>query len=410
MEGAWRALGAELTAAGLKEGAGEPPAITGPDYLVVAVCGARESMGPGSLSFATEEGHLASAVYNGAEGIVTSPGLKGGFRGNTGLVGTFVLTGNPRLLFASALNTLEREFRPKLPQGEPLYADRDSCQIGEGVSFGPFCYIGKNVKIGPGSLIGPYAFLEDEAEIGANTILHPRVTVRWRARIGANCVIHSGCVIGGDGFGYTQVPVPEADRLLHYRNAHLGSVSIGDNVEMGSLTAVDRGFVEDSVIGPGTKLDNLAQIGHNAKIGRDAIVVSQVGVGGHAEVGDRVFLLGQAGLSHGVSVGDDAIITGQSGVTGRVPPGRKAWGGTPARPMEEYLRDIGLARRQLPLLQRFLAAFKKSRDFDGLKKAFHGEGGPGLGEDGPEKPQKPQKPEKIAKPKKAAKDDKREKP
>jgi UDP-3-O-[3-hydroxymyristoyl] glucosamine N-acyltransferase len=370
--GAWERLSRDLPALGAPSGA--PPEIVGPDFGVGSLHGAMEPMGEGSLAFAAEGKHLALALQNGARGIITTPAL-----GKDQVPATLVLIDSPRLLFAAVLNVVDYEARPPLPEGEPLFKDKSSVTLGGGVRLGPFSYIGANVMIGARSVVGPYVFIEDDVEVGEDTILHPRATLRWGVKIGSRCQIHSGSVIGGDGFGYTQVPGNA--RLVHYKNAHLGSVTIGDDVEIGSLTAVDRGLVEDTVVASGTKLDNLVQVGHNVRIGRDAIIVSQVGIGGHTQVGDRAFILGQVGLSHGAVVGEDAILTGQSGVTGKVPPGRRAWGGTPARPMEDYLRDQGHVHRSLPLWNRFLRLFKKSGDFAELKKAF-------LEAEGQEKPGK----------------------
>jgi UDP-3-O-[3-hydroxymyristoyl] glucosamine N-acyltransferase len=353
----------------LKAG-GEPlpaPLIEGEDIVVKGLYSSSETMGEGSLTFATDKKYLALAVKNQANAVITAESLLEGLEGKKP---SSVIFKDPRLLFVSVLNLLESESRPNLPQGEPLFADKESVTIGLDVKLGPYTYIGKNVSIGNGSVIGPYCFIEDDVEIGDFTTLHPRVTLRWRVKVGSYTQIHSGSVIGGDGFGYTQVPISSKGRLFHLKNSHLGSVVIGDHVEIGSLSAVDRGLVEDTVIESGTKLDNLVQIGHNVKIGKDAIIVSQVGIAGHSVVGDRAFVLGQVGLSHGAVVGEDAIVTGQTGVTKKIPPGRKAWGGTPARPMEEYLRDQGNIHLYLPRLKTLIDELKKSQSFDEFKKNF----------------------------------------
>ncbi|MDR2200027.1 MAG: UDP-3-O-(3-hydroxymyristoyl)glucosamine N-acyltransferase [Deltaproteobacteria bacterium] len=368
LEDASRDLKKSLTAAGFARLPERLWELSGPDFPVRSLRAADEEGDSGSLTFADGERHLSRALENGSAGIIAGEGLKDSL--SKGRNRTLVFTREPRLLFAAVLNLVEKELRPPPPQGEPVFKDRESVEMGQGVSIGPFTYIGAGVKIGARALIGSHVFIEDEVEIGEDTVIHPGVSLRWRVRIGSRVRIHGGSVIGGDGFGYTQAPVPETGRLLHYRNAHLGAVVVEDDVEIGTLTAVDRGLVKDTIIASGSRLDNLVQIGHNAQIGRDCVVVSQTGVAGHSKVGNRVFLLGQAGLSHGAEVGDDAIVTGQSGVTGKIPPGRRAWAGTPARPMEEQLRSQGNVRRGLPLWNMFLRLFFKAQSFGELKDAF----------------------------------------
>ncbi|MDR2421982.1 MAG: UDP-3-O-(3-hydroxymyristoyl)glucosamine N-acyltransferase [Deltaproteobacteria bacterium] len=347
-------------------GGGRAPSVEtlGGETLISALSSAEEA-GPGALCFATSPDYLAKAKAGGAAAVVVPPSLAPRLEGRPALV-----VAEPRLLFAAILSLAKDAAIPPLPLGEPYFLDRSTCQIGQGVAFGPRCYVGRRVKIGDGAVVGPDVFLEDDVEIGEGTILHPKVVVRWGCRIGRRCQIHSGAVIGEDGFGYAQVPSPETGRLIHYKNPHLGRVIVGDDVEIGALSAVDRGLVADTVVERGVKMDNLVQIGHNCHLGQDVIVVAQVGCGGHSQVGDRVFLLGQCGLSHGSVVGADAIVTGQTGVTGRIPPGRTAWSGTPNRPMAQDLRSQAMVTRDLPRWRRFWAEFRKSPSFEALKKAF----------------------------------------
>jgi UDP-3-O-[3-hydroxymyristoyl] glucosamine N-acyltransferase len=381
---------ASRLAADIPGPAPEAPRLSGPGFAVGAVAGAREKAPPGALTFAAEKRHLGPALESGAKGVVTLPELEAEANAS-GASATLVLFPQPRLLFAAVLNVLEARLRPPMPEGEPSFRDRGSVSIGPGARFGPFCWIGANVSIGARAIIGPYCYIEDECVVGDEAVLHPRVTLRWRSQVGARAVIHSGCVIGGDGFGYTQAPIGLPPGVLHYKNAHLGRAVVSGGAEIGSNSAVDRGMVEDTVIGEGSKLDNLVQIGHNVRVGRAAIVASLAGAAGHASVGDRAVVLGQAGLSHGAAVGDDAILTGQAGATGSIPPGRRAWSGPPARPMEEQLRDQALARRYLPLWRRFLELFRKSESFGELKVRFSEKPG------GPEKAESPEKPESPGK-------------
>jgi UDP-3-O-[3-hydroxymyristoyl] glucosamine N-acyltransferase len=324
-----------------------------------------EEAAPGAICFATSAAYLAKAKAGGAAALVVAPDLEGSLAGCPALV-----TQDPRLAFAAILSIAKESLIPPLPQGEPFFLDRSSCRIGQGATFGPRSYVGARVAIGDGVVVGPDVFLENDAEIGAGTILHPKVVIRWGCRVGKNCQIHAGAVIGEDGFGYVQVPCPKTGRLIHYKNPHLGRAILGDDVEVGANTTIDRGLVADTVIGRGTKIDNLVQIGHNCRLGRDVIAVAQTGFGGHSQVGDRVFVLGQAGLSHGAIVGEDAIITGQTGVTGKVPAGRTAWSGTPKKPMSQDLKSQAMVARDLPRFRRFWREFRKSPSFEALKTAL----------------------------------------
>ncbi|MDR0881402.1 MAG: UDP-3-O-(3-hydroxymyristoyl)glucosamine N-acyltransferase [Candidatus Adiutrix sp.] len=337
---------------------GEPGVVINSLAAVDEVTGA----GPGALTFAVAPSYLAKAIQAGASAVIVPPSLA------DESTRPALLAAEPRLIFAVLLGRLGRQ--PIPVEGEPLWADRATVSLGRGVVIGPGAFIGRGVKIGDRTVIGPQAFLGDGVEVGPDCLIHPRAVLRWGVRVGQRCQIHSGAVIGEDGFGYTQLPQPAAGRLIHYKNEHSGGVVLEDDVEVGANSAIDRGLVSDTVIGRGTKIDNLVQIGHNCRIGRDCLLVSQVGVAGHSAIGDRVFLLGQAGLGPGVTIGQDAIICAQAGVTGRIPPGRRLWHGEPARPERESLQTRALSASQLPKVRHFFQLLKKCASFEELKAAF----------------------------------------
>ncbi|MDR2350029.1 MAG: UDP-3-O-(3-hydroxymyristoyl)glucosamine N-acyltransferase [Deltaproteobacteria bacterium] len=345
------------------------------DPLIRRLAACDETPEPGTLTFAVKKEFLLRALEKGFAAVLTLPELAGALpkpeEGPIDAVAppVLALSPDPRLLFAGILELAENDLKPENPPGEPFFKDRASCDIDPSVTFGPFSYVGANVKIGKNAVVGLRATIEDEVTIGDDCFLHPGVILRWRVKLGKRVIVHAGAVLGEDGFGYTQVPGKDG-RLFHYKNSHLGTVVIGDDVEIGALACVDRGLVGDTVVGPGSKLDNLTQIGHNCAIGTDCAMASQAGVAGHSVVGDRAFLLGQSGVSHGSIVGADAIITGQCGVTGTIPPGKRAWAGTPSVPLNEQLATLALARRYLPRLKDLFLALKKSEDFGDLKKNF----------------------------------------
>lgn len=335
------------------------------DTAITALAAADEA-GPGVLVFAIAPKYLEKALSAGAAAVIINPELAEAAGDRPHLI-----TAEPRLFFSLILGALAEAWKPEAQSGEAVFADQSTVDMGDGVIIGAGTYIGRGVKIGAGTVIGPQACLEDGVHLGQNCLIHARAVLRWGVRVGHRCQIHSGAVVGDDGFGYTQLPRPVESRLIHYKNEHLGGVVIEDDVEIGANSTIDRGLVSDTVIGRGSKIDNLVQIGHNCRLGRDCVVVSQVGIGGHTVLGDRVFLLGQVGIGPGVTIGPDAILTGQAGVgSGRIPAGRRAWTGTPARPAGEANRTLALSSSQLPRLRKFFQLFKKSTTFNDLKTTF----------------------------------------
>ena len=207
--------------------------------------------------------------------------------------------------------------------------------------------IGRNCQIGAGSYLGA------GVEIGDDAILFPRVTLYRHVRIGARVRLHSGAVLGSDGFGY--VPTEAGWEKFPQR----GGVVIEDDVEIGANTTIDRGALDETWIGAGTKLDNLVHVGHNVRIGRHCIIEAQAGISGSCVIGDRVILGGQVGLGDHVRVEDGAILAGQCGVPSYkiIRRGQTVWG-TPARPLEDFKRNYPYLAR-LPQLAERLAALER---------------------------------------------------
>ncbi|MDR2946153.1 MAG: UDP-3-O-(3-hydroxymyristoyl)glucosamine N-acyltransferase [Candidatus Adiutrix sp.] len=368
MEQAAQDLAAQLDTLGVP---GLAPALElrGDGATVIRALAAVDEAAPGALTFANNAKFLAQAEAAGASAVIAPPAVAAQAKIPA------LATAEPRLVFAVLLGLMGRADAPAPVAGEAFFADRASALLGEGVVIGPQAYIGPNVKIGARTVIAPQAYLDEGVEIGEDCVIHPRAVLRRGVRVGSRCQIHVGAVIGEDGFGYTQLPDPGRGRLIHFKNAHLGGVVIEDDVEIGAQTSIDRGLVSDTVIGRGSKLDNLVQIGHNVKVGQDCVIVSQVGVGGHSVIGDRVFLLGQVGLGPGVVIGADAIVTAQSGLgSGELPSGRRAWSGTPLRASDEAYQIMALSASQLPKVRSFFQKLKKSASFDELKKAFFDDG------------------------------------
>ena len=204
-------------------------------------------------------------------------------------------------------------------------------EIGEQVSIGEYAVIGARARLGRGATIGANCVVGDGVTIGDGARLFPGVTIYDGATLGARTIVHSGARIGCDGFGYV------FRDGAHNKIPHVGRCLIGDDVEIGANTTIDRGSIDDTVVGNGTKIDNLVHIAHNVRIGAKCLLMAQVGVAGSVTIGDGAILAGQAGIAGHVSIGAGARVGAQAGVFGDIPAG-ESWSGYPARPHRESLR------------------------------------------------------------------------
>jgi UDP-3-O-[3-hydroxymyristoyl] glucosamine N-acyltransferase len=218
-------------------------------------------------------------------------------------------------------------------------------RIGSRVSISEFVVIGPNATIGNDVSLGAHTVVGAGVKIGNGSRLFPQVTLYAGAEIGERVVLHSGARIASDGFGYL------FNDGKHEKIPHVGRCIIGDDVEIGANTTVDRGSIDDTVIGAGTKIDNLVQVGHNVRIGRLCLIMAQVGIAGSARIEDGCIIAGQAGLGGHINIGKGARIAGQSGVFGDVPAG-ESWSGYPARPHRESLRATGALFRISGMIRR----------------------------------------------------------
>jgi len=266
----------------------------------------------------------------------------------------FIRIENPRLGFAKVLELFEPA--PAISPGiHPTAIIAADAELGSDVTIGAYCVIGQGCNVGSGAILFPHCYLGRNCQVGDNTVLFPRVTLYDGVIVGRNCRIKSGAVIGSEGFGYVK------DNGRHRRMPQLGTVVIGDSVDIGANTTIDRSTTGSTRIGSGTKIDNLVHIAHNVSIGENCCICGQVGISGSVTIGDRVVLAGQVGLKDHIEIGSDALIGAAAGVISSVPAGG-FYSGYPARPHAEQMR-IHAAERRLP---QFLKEFKeiKSRIAD----------------------------------------------
>lgn len=250
-----------------------------------------------------------------------------------------VLVANPRAAFVQVLE----KFAPPFVAPPGIHASAQigaNAQIGQGVHIGPNVTLGANITLGDGVVLRAGVTVGDDCIIGDGSVLHPNVVLYSRVTVGKRCILHAGCVLGADGFGY--IPVGYTLRKV----PQLGVVEIGDEVEIGANSCIDRAKTGATMVGSGTKIDNLVHVAHNVRIGQSCLLVAQVGIAGGTVLGNGVVLAGQAGLKDHITLGDGARVGAQGGVIGDVPAGVTV-SGYPARPHGEKMRELAAAA-QLP--------------------------------------------------------------
>jgi UDP-3-O-[3-hydroxymyristoyl] glucosamine N-acyltransferase len=299
-----------------------------------------ESAAPSDLIYADQEKFRGRAQASRALCVIAPSGLI--FPGKTVL-----RAAAPKLAFAKAAAWLLPSRRA--PAG--IHASAvipPTAKIAKDVAIGPFVVVEEDVRIGTGTEIGAFCFLGAGTTIGENSLLHPRVTLYAGSRLGSRVTIHSGVVIGGDGFGYV------FGEGRHWKFPQVGDVEIGDDVEIGCGTTVDRGSLGKTRVSNGVKIDNLVQIGHNVKIGEHTLIAAQVGISGSCTIGNNVMLGGQAGLGEHCMLEDGVVAGGQCGILpGKiVRSGEVVWG-TPARSLSRFKEEFAWYVR-LPAIGRRL--------------------------------------------------------
>jgi UDP-3-O-[3-hydroxymyristoyl] glucosamine N-acyltransferase len=305
--------------------------------------------GPSDLALFAHPRFREQALATRAGGVIVGPDVPA-------FGPPLLRTRTPILAFARALALFHTPPRPAAGIS-PQAAVAPDAVVDPTATIGPFVAIGAGARIGAGTILHSHVAVGDGCVIGRDCLIHAHVSIRERVRIGDRVIVQNGAVIGSDGFGFTpdgagrQVKVPQ-----------VGIVVVEDDVEIGANTTIDRATVGETRIGAGTKIDNLVQVGHNVRVGRDVLLAAQVGISGSATLEDRVTLGGQVGVAGHIVIGRGAIAAGQSGVTNSVEPGRFVTG-YPAIDNRAW-RKASVVFAQLPALRDRLKAIERHLGID----------------------------------------------
>lgn len=298
----------------------------------------------GDLTFAETDEFFLRAEQSAASAIIVS-GEKTSSTGKT-----LIRVAHARIAFAKALALFFPE--PPLPAGiHPSAVIARSARVDATAHIGPNCVISEDVSIGGGTILHANNYIGAGAKVGVGCVLFPNVTLYARTELGDRVRIHAGTVIGSDGFGYV------LDNGVHRKVPQVGNVIIGDDVEIGANVTIDRGALGPTVIGKGTKIDNLVQIAHNVQVGEYSIIIAQAGVAGSSKLGKYVILAGQVGVGGHLQIGNKVTVGAQSGVMHNIPDGQMVLG-SPALPDKQTKRQL-LAIQRLPDLLRRVSALEK---------------------------------------------------
>jgi UDP-3-O-[3-hydroxymyristoyl] glucosamine N-acyltransferase len=319
--------------------AGEARVAAGADPdLVIKDVRPLDAAGHGDVSFLDNRKYLQSFAKTGASACLVAPKFLSHAPDTTACL----ITTEPYRAFARVMTLFYPDaLKPKAAIDDAASRDTSpihpSAVIEPGALVEPGAVVGPDAHIGGGTTVAAGAVIGYRVYVGRDCYIGPNASV-IHALLGNHVTIHAGAAVGQDGFGFAMGPGG------HLKLPQIGRVVIQDDVEIGANTTIDRGALRDTVIGEGTKIDNLVQIGHNVVIGRHCIIVAQTGISGSAELGDFVALGGQVGVVGHVKIGSGAQIAASSNVRGDVPPGSR-WGGTPAKPVRLWFRELTLLRK-----------------------------------------------------------------
>lgn len=299
--------------------------------VIRAVNGIREA-GPGDITFLANSKYAPLLATTKASAVILASGTSAPLPS--------LAVRNPDLAFAQVALHLSGGAQRPPPGIHPTAVVSKTATIGRNVSIGAGTVVEDGAEIGDNGVLFPQVYVGRETLIGPDVLIYPQVVIREKCRLGARVIVHSGTVIGSDGFGYA------TDKGVHHKIPQVGTVVLEDDVELGANVTVDRARFGRTVIGRGTKIDNLVQIAHNVVLGQGCLLVSQAGIAGSTRLGNYVVLAGQAGVVGHLDIGDGAIVTAQTGITKDVPP-KGVMSGSPALDRRTHLKELA-ALSKLP--------------------------------------------------------------
>jgi len=318
--------------------------IGDPETELTGVAGIQDA-GAGDITFISSPKFAGYLAASAAACIITKEEIAGC------RIAQLVVS-SPYYAFAKALEYFHPAAAPVAGVSSSASVS-EGAVIGENVSILPFSSVSEGAVIGRGSVISQGVFIGRDTKIGAKCLIHPNVVIRENVRIGDRVIIHAGTVIGSDGFGYV------LEKGAHYKIPQVGGVIIEDDVEIGSNVSIDRATIGNTVIGKGTKIDNLVQIAHNVRIGANSLIVAQTGIAGSTELGDFVVLGGQVGVADHTTIASGTMVASQSGIKGQIAKG--IYSGSPAIPHATWLRAQSLFAR-LPELNKRVRELEAKTD------------------------------------------------
>ncbi|OGK82712.1 MAG: UDP-3-O-(3-hydroxymyristoyl)glucosamine N-acyltransferase [Candidatus Rokubacteria bacterium GWA2_73_35] len=324
--------------------------LDGDPSRVVTGVAPLDSAGPDQISFLIDRRYAAAARASRAGAFLAASDAPG-------LPAPTLRAAAPQQALIDLL-TLFHPPAPVPPGVHPTAAVAGGARVDASASVGPFAVIEADAAVGARVRVHALAYVGAGAAVGEDSVLYPRVVLYPGVRLGRRVVVQAGAVIGAEGFGYA------FDGAAHRKIPQVGSVRIEDDVEIGANTTIDRATLGETVVGRGTKIDNLVQIGHNVTVGEHSILVAQVGLSGSCRLGRGVVLAGQVGVADHVTVGDGVVSGAQAGIAGDVAAGEKVLG-TPALPMA-HARRVWVAKARLPeLIRRMRAAERRLQRLEG---------------------------------------------
>jgi UDP-3-O-[3-hydroxymyristoyl] glucosamine N-acyltransferase len=297
-----------------------------------------DSAGPAQIAFLANPRYRGRLATTRAGAVIVGPGDR------DAAAIPLIVSDNPYAYYARTVALFHPPSAPE-PGIHPFAQVDAGANVDAGAEIGAFAVVGAGARIGAGAVIGPHSVIGNGARIGAGTRLHPRVTVYGGCDIGERCIVHSGAVIGADGFGMAR----DAGRWI--KIPQVGGVRIGDDVEIGANTTIDRGALDDTVIGEGVKLDNQIQIGHNCVIGAHTVIAGCTGISGSVTVGRNCMIGGGVGLVGHIEICDHVTVSGFSLITKSITEPGTYTSGLPFMPHAEWLRNAVHLRRLDKLAQ-----------------------------------------------------------